>query len=343
MDLPIHAIQAELDEALSSSNRFILTAPTGSGKSTRLPGMILKHEKYRSARIVVLQPRRLAARLLAARVAEEWPCRLGEEVGYHIRFDRKATKNTQIEYITEGILLRRLLSDPNLSDVDVVLLDEFHERNLFTDLSLASLKQLQETRRPELLIGIMSATLEVESLEKYFAPAAVLKTEGRTYPVHIEYLGSPKPARPGQTVPVWDQATKAFEKVMAAQAEGDVLVFMPGRYEIQRTVEALKHNRFAKGMRVLALHGEMAAKDQDDALAETSQRKIVVATNVAETSLTIPGIRIVIDAGWARVARFDPCRGINTLNLDKISKASAAQRTGRAGRIAGGSLHSLLE
>ncbi|MEQ1859414.1 MAG: ATP-dependent helicase HrpB [Chthoniobacteraceae bacterium] len=329
-DLPIFEIEHALGAALRRQPRVVLQAPTGSGKSTQVPQMILDQGLAGSGEIIVLQPRRLPARMLAARVASERRCRLGDEVGYQIRLDRVASGRTRIRFVTEGILLRQMLGDPKLRGVGAVVFDEFHERHLYGDISLARALDLQEQHRPDLQIVVMSATLDCAALEKYLAPCELLTSAGRTFPVDVEYLD-----RPLGDLPVWDAAAEAFERI-GPQTDGDVLVFMPGSYEISRTISAMRETRAAKGCLVLPLHGELPVADQDAAVARYEQRKIIVSTNVAETSLTIDGVRIVIDGGLARIARFDPYRGINTLLIEKISRASAEQRTGRAGRTAPG-------
>ena len=282
--------------------------------------------------MVVLQPRRLATRMLAARVASERQSALGEEVGYQIRFDRVVSERTKIRFVTEGVLLRQMLQDPKLEKVAAIIFDEFHERHLYGDITLAKALDLQQASRPDLKLIVMSATLETVQLEAFLAPCAMLRSEGRAYPVEIEYLA--RPYRP-EDVAVWDVAADELER-MAGETEGDVLIFMPGAFEIHRTIDAVRRSRVGSEFVVLPLHGELPVAEQDAALAAYGRRKVVVSTNVAETSLTIDGVRVVIDSGLARIARFDPYRGINTLLVEKISRASADQRAGRAGRTAPG-------
>jgi ATP-dependent helicase HrpB len=352
--LPIYEIERQLLDAVRQHRRLILTAPTGSGKSTQVPQMLLDAglldnpspqsspprgeedgsssplptggEGQGEGQVVVLQPRRLPARMLAAWVAQDRGGRLGDEVGYQIRLDNVTSPATRIRYVTEGILLRQMLADPNLTGIRAVILDEFHERHLYGDITLARALQIQETARPDLLLIVMSATLDVAAVEKYLQPCAVLSSAGRAFPVAIEYL----PKSPGDT-PVWELAAAQLARPFA----GDALVFMPGAYEISRTVQAIR-DRFGSEFIVLPLHGDLPAADQDAAVARYDRRKIVVATNVAETSLTIDGVRLVVDSGLARIPRYDPRRGINTLLVEKISRASADQRAGRAGRTAPG-------
>jgi ATP-dependent RNA helicase HrpB len=330
--LPIYDIENDIIASLKGTSRLVVQAPTGSGKSTQVPQMLLKHGMLADGQAVILQPRRLATRLLASRVAAELDVPLGSEVGYQIRFENLTSARTRIKFETEGILLRRMLDDPELRGIQALIFDEFHERHLYGDITLARALDLQETRRPDLRIIVMSATLDVETLEKYLKPCAVLRSEGRMFPVRIDYL----PRRLGSNAPpVWEQAAEAFARHAPAN-EGDVLVFMPGGYEIHRTIEAIRNKPQSKGYLLLPLHGELQPRDQDAAVARYDQRKVVVATNVAETSITIDGIRLVIDGGLARIPRYDPNRGINTLLIEKISRASADQRSGRAGRTAPG-------
>ena len=331
-DLPIFELEHALTAALRTHNRLILQAPTGSGKSTQVPQMLLDHDLLGAGEVVVLQPRRLATRMLAARVAGERGTQLGGEVGYQIRFDKVTSDRTRIRFVTEGVLLRQMLQDSRLENVSAILFDEFHERHLYGDITLARALDLQQASRPELKLIVMSATLETARLEGFLAPCAMLRSDGRAYPVEIEYL--PRSIRP-EEVPVWDVAADELER-LAGQTEGDVLIFMPGAYEIHRAMDAIRRSRVGSEFVVLPLHGELPAADQDAALASYGRRKVVVSTNVAETSLTIDGVRVVIDSGLARIARFDPYRGINTLLVEKVSRASADQRAGRAGRTAPG-------
>jgi ATP-dependent helicase HrpB len=328
--LPIFELESRLTADLRAHSRLVLQAPTGSGKSTQVPQILLDGGLAGDGEIVVLQPRRLATRMLAARVAQERGVRLGEEVGYQIRLDKVCSKQTRIRFVTEGVLLRQMLGDPELSGVAVIIFDEFHERHLYGDITLARALDLQETRRPDLKLVVMSATLDAGALQKYLAPCELLTSRGRTFPVDVEYL-----EKPIGDFPVWDAAAEEFERV-ARQTEGDVLVFMSGAYEISRTISAIRNTRAGSQCAVLPLHGELPAADQDAAVARCEQRKVIVSTNVAETSLTIDGVRVVIDAGQAKIARFDPYRGINTLLVERISRASAEQRAGRAGRTAPG-------
>ncbi len=329
--LPIDALQDGLVAACGRVRRLVLRAPTGSGKSTRIPQMLLDLNLV-EGQIVVLQPRRIAARLLAARIAQERGVRLGGEVGYQIRFERVESAQTRIKFVTEALLLRQMASDPELKGVGAVVFDEFHERNLHSDVALALARRLQETHRPDLLIMAMSATLDTEAVAKWLGSAETLAADGRAYPVQIEYTHLPR----NSTRPIWDAAAEQVRRVLQEEAEGDILVFMPGSYEIMRTIGAVRNLPESGGVDILPLYGELPPEEQDRAVKPSPGRKVIVATNVAETSLTIPGVRAVVDAGLARIARFDPHRGIDTLLVEPVSQASAEQRAGRAGRTGPG-------
>jgi ATP-dependent helicase HrpB len=329
--LPIDGLQADLVAACGRVRRLVLRAPTGSGKSTRIPQMLLDLNLVQG-QIVVLQPRRIAARLLAARIAQERGVRLGGEVGYQIRFERVESAQTRIKFVTEALLLRQMASDPELKGVGAVVFDEFHERNLHSDVALALARRLQETHRPDLLIMAMSATLDTEGVAKWLGSAETLAADGRAYPVQIEYTHLPR----NSTRPIWDAAAEQVRRVLQEENEGDILVFMPGSYEIMRTIGAVRNLPESGGVDILPLYGELPPEEQDRAVKPSPGRKVIVATNVAETSLTIPGVRAVVDAGLARIARFDPHRGIDTLLVEPVSQASAEQRAGRAGRTGPG-------
>ena len=283
----------------------------------------------------MLQPRRVAARTVAARVAWERGGRLGDEVGYQIRFDDQTSLGTRICFVTEGILLRWLQDDPTLADVAVILFDEFHERNLLSDVALALAKQLQATTRPDLKLAVMSATLDAEPVAQYLGDCPILISEGQSWPVETRFLDH------HDERPITEQAADAVEQIVNAGEPGDVLVFMPGMAEINATIRALGAARLREPVAFLALHGDLPPEEQDRAFAPNARRKVVVATNVAETSVTIDGIRHVVDSGQARVARYDAERGISTLAIEPISRASADQRKGRAGRTAPGTCHRL--
>lgn len=339
--LPIWQIHNEVLAALTHGQRLVLVAPTGSGKTTQVPQMLLdaglanSGSTPHSKRIVVLQPRRVAARTVAARVAWERGVRLGEEVGYQIRFDDQTSLGTRICFVTEGILLRWLQDDPTLADVAVILFDEFHERNLLSDVALALAKQLQATARPDLKLAVMSATLDAEPVAKYLGDCPILISEGQSWPVEMRFLDH------HDERPTTEQAADAVERIVNAGELGDVLVFMPGMGEINATIRALGAAHLREPVAFVPLHGDLPPEEQDRAFAPNPRRKIVVATNVAETSVTIDGIRHVVDSGEARVARYDAERGIGTLAIEPISRASSDQRKGRAGRTAPGTCHRL--
>ncbi len=330
--LPIISLRGELARVLREQNRVVIQAPTGSGKSTQIPQYLLDDGLAGTGRIVVLQPRRLAARLLAKRVAEERQVQLGGEVGFQYRLENVSSRDTRILYVTEGILLRQMQENATLPGITVLVFDEFHERHLEGDLALARARQIQQSSRPDLKIIVMSATLETSLLADYLKPVEVLESPGKMFPVTIEYL--PKPSE----APAWDLAGDACERLINSgqHSEGDILIFMPGAYEIQRTINVVREALGVRDFVFHALHGELPPAEQDAAVSPSAKRKVIVSTNVAETSLTIDGVRVVIDSGLARVARFDPHRGINTLLIEKISRASAQQRLGRAGRTAPG-------
>ena len=331
-DLPIHTLTERLADLARRPGRVrvVLQAPTGSGKSTGLPQILRDHGGL-AGEIVVLQPRRVAARMLARRVAWERGGSVGGEVGYQVRFERAVSKDTRICYLTEGVLMRRLLGDPGLRGVSAVVFDEFHERHVDGDVGLALCGRLQAALRPDLQLYVVSATLEGLPLDSCFPGAEHVRSDGRMFPVEVRQTRDPVR---GETL--WDRAVAVLGEAVAGGAEGDALVFMPGVHEIRRTMEALGAQRWAKGWAILPLYGELPPERQDEALAPCARRKVVVATNVAETSLTIDGIRIVVDSGLARLSDYDAVRGLNTLTVQAISRASADQRAGRAGRTAPG-------
>lgn len=329
--LPIDELRDEVARHMKEGNRLILQAPTGSGKSTRLPQFLLDDGLSPEGQILVLQPRRLPARMLAARVASERGSKPGKEVGYQIRFDDVSCAQTRIKFITEGLLQRIITSNPSLKGIGAILFDEFHERHLHGDVALAQACHIQKTLRPGLRIVVASATLETTTLSEALAPCPIIQSEGRTFPVDIRYLKK----LPSPQTPIWETAAQAVLELMSEHPGGDALVFMPGAYEINRTIETLRRTA-RSSLTLLPLHGELSASAQDEVMQSSSNRKVIVSTNVAETSLTIEGVRLVIDSGLARIPRFDPNRGIDTLLIEKISLASADQRAGRAGRTAPG-------
>ncbi len=327
--LPIWEIHDEIVATLRAESRLVLVAPTGSGKSTQVPQMLADDGLAGGKRIVVLEPRRVAARTLAARVAFERKVRLGDEVGFQIRFDDRTSRDTRVSFVTEGVLLRRLQEDAALSDVGAVVFDEFHERNLMSDVALGLVKRLQAEARPDLKLVVMSATLEAKPVGAYL-DARVLESQGSLFPVTETYTDLSD--RRG----VEQKAADTVAHIVNSGEEGDVLVFMPGMGEINRTLAELRGIRTNERLNCLPLHGDLPMEQQDLAFAASDLRKVIVATNVAETSVTIDGVRHVVDSGLARIARYDAERGMNTLLVEEISRASADQRRGRAGRTGPG-------
>ena len=324
--LPIDEALPRILAALRDGPALVLEAPPGAGKTTRVPPALLG---VLPGEIVVLEPRRLAARTAARRVAQELGERVGETVGYQVRFDEVSSARTRLRYVTEGILTRRLLGDPDLRGVSVVVLDEFHERHLQGDLALALLLRLCEKRR-DLKLVVMSATLDAAALAR-FLRAPAIRSEGRLFPVDVEYLKAPDERRLG------DQVAAAVRKLTAPGApEGDVLVFLPGAAEIRHAQQACDEIARHRGLLLTPLHGDLAPDEQDRAIARAGQRKVILATNVAETSVTIEGVTAVVDSGLAHVASHSQWSGLSTLRVANISRASAIQRAGRAGRTAPG-------
>lgn len=333
--LPIFDLKTDLVAALKKSNtRVVIEAPTGSGKSTQVPQILVDSGICGEGEIIVLQPRRIAARMLAKRVSLERGRELGDEIGFQVRFESAVSKNTKVRFITEGILIRKFIQQPDLSDVAAVVLDEFHERHFYADITLARCLELQRIQRPDLKIIVMSATLDAEELVGYLGDGARhLISKGRTFPVNVTYA----PPRERHKGELWDQATRAIrDHLKCHPVSGHILVFMPGRFEIQKTLQSLRRSNWASPFEILELYGDLAPIKQDEAVSASSRPKIVVATNVAETSITIDGVTLVIDSGLERRSSFDHRRGITTLHLEKISQASADQRAGRAGRTSAG-------
>ena len=339
--LPIEEIRGELMEALRvPSPRILLKAPTGSGKSTGVPPMMDDAGLGDRGLIVVVQPRRMAARLLARHVARLRGVELGKEVGYAVRFERYISSRTRIAYVTDGMLERWLTEWPSLEGVSAVVFDEFHERSLSGDLSLGRVLDLQEGPRRDLAVVVMSATLEISGLREYMGGSCrVLEAQGRQYPVEVVYR-APRLVSDGRgrvaPPPIWEQAADVVREAVREDDCGDVLVFMPGVYEIRKTVELLAGKPWMSGRDVFPLYGSLAPEQQNCAVERGDIPRVIVSTNVAETSLTIEGVRTVVDSGLVRRSGWDPYRGMDTLHLVKISKASAAQRAGRAGRVAPG-------
>jgi len=332
ISLPIDTVLPALRQALENRDEAVLEAPPGAGKTTRVPLALLDAPWLAGQTIVMLEPRRLAARAAAERLASELGEKVGETVGYRIRLDSKVGPKTRIEVVTEGILTRRLQADPALDGVGLLIFDEFHERSLDADLALALSLNGRELLRdePPLKILLMSATLEGERLSRLLDDAPVVSSEGRMYPVDIRWG---RPFQPGEFI-----EPRVVDCVLHALADqtGSVLVFLPGQAEIRRVHQSLQDMLGERSDILLCpLHGELDLNAQRAAIdpAPAGKRKVVLATNIAETSLTIDGVRVVVDAGLARVPRFDPGSGMTRLDTQRISRASATQRAGRAGRL----------
>lgn len=303
----------------------MVEAEPGAGKTTRIPAALLGAVR---GQVLVLEPRRLAARLAARRVAWELGEDIGQSVGYQVRFERVAGPQTRLHFLTEGVLTRRLLSDPNLNGVDAVVLDEFHERHLESDLALALLKRLQR-RRPELRIVVMSATMDAAPLARFLNGCPVLRSTGKLYELTIEHLSY-------SAAPLHEQVKDALQRALQGDAGGHTLIFLPGAAEIRRAARACEAWARASGRLLLPLYGDLPAAEQDRAVAPAAQPKVILSTNVAESSITIDGVTTVIDSGLARTAAYSPWTGLPTLRLGRTSKASARQRAGRAARTGPG-------
>ncbi|MFN4283424.1 MAG: ATP-dependent helicase HrpB [Alphaproteobacteria bacterium] len=326
--LPIDPLLPAIGEALAAHVCAVLEAPPGAGKTTRVPLALLDAPWLAGRTILMLEPRRLAARAAAARMAQTLGEKAGETVGYRVRLDSKVSGKTRIEVITEGILARRLQDDPGLEGVGLVIFDEFHERSLDADLGLALCLEAQKVLRPDLRLMAMSATLDGASVAALLGNAPVLRSEGRVFPVETRYLDEPPPGRFPMAM------AQAIRKALA-ETEGDLLAFLPGEREIHMTLRNLEG---VPGLYALPLYGTLAQAEQDKVFAAPPDglRKAILATSIAETSLTIDGIRVVIDGGLARVPRYDPASGLTRLDTVKVTQASAEQRRGRGGRTAPG-------
>ena len=326
ISLPVDALLGDVCALLRGHSCLVLEAPPGAGKTTRVPPALLK---VTTGEVWVLEPRRLAARLAARRVAEELGERLGETVGYHVRFEEVSGPKTRLRFLTEGVLTRRLLSDPRLASVGVVVLDEFHERHLDGDLALALLLELQRTRRPELKLVVMSATLDAAPIARHLGDAPILRSEGKLHPITVEWT-------PETGAALEERVANGVERLARRGLTGDVLVFLPGAFEMRRAARSLEPVAAAHNLIVTQLHGDLSPEEQDRALASASRPKVILSTNIAESSVTIEGVTAVVDSGLARVAIDSPWTGIPSLQVARISQASAAQRAGRAGRTAPG-------
>lgn len=323
--LPVDAILPEVLASLQRTPNLVIEAPPGAGKTTRVPPALLT---LVTGEVIVLEPRRIAARMAARRVAFEFGEDVGETIGYQVRFEEKISPRTRLRFVTEGILTRRLLTDPTLKGIDAVVLDEFHERHLDSDLALALLKRLQRTRR-EIRIIVMSATLDAAPIAHFLENCPILRSEGRLFPLLIRHL-------PYSPEPLHVQVKNAVEVLTRERHVGNILAFLPGAAEIRRTMRECDAIARQAGLLMLPLHGDLSPAEQDRAVLPSAERKLILATNVAESSVTVEGVTAVIDSGLARSATYSPWTGLPTLQVGRISKASATQRAGRAGRTAPG-------
>ncbi len=335
--LPIDTALPPLAAALAAKRNAVLVAPPGAGKSTVVPLALLDQAWAKRKRIVMLEPRRLAARAVATRMATTLRESPGETVGYRMRLETRVGPSTRLEVVTEGVFTRMLHADPALTGIAAVLFDEYHERSLHADTGLALALDAQQHVAPELRLLAMSATLDGARVATLLGGAPVIESEGRMFAVDVRYLGTGLPQLPGGAEPIDAAVSRAVQRALR-EAEGDALVFLPGAGEIRRTQTRLAEAALGADVDVLPLYGELAFGEQDAAIAPArpGRRKVVLATNIAETSLTIDGVKIVVDAGLERRNAFDPASGMSRLTTQRISRASAEQRAGRAGRTSPG-------
>jgi ATP-dependent helicase HrpB len=336
--LPIDDALPALAAALAGNNSAVLVAPPGAGKTTRVPLVLLEEPWAKDKKILVLEPRRLAARAAAARMASTLGEQVGDTIGLRVRFGSKITKRTRIEVVTEGVFTRLVLDDPSLDGVAAVLFDEFHERSLDADLGLALAHDAQQGLRADLKLLVMSATLDGARVAALLGGVPVVESEGRAYPVETRYLG-----RDSRT-PIERQVVEAAERALRAEA-GSLLVFLPGAGEIRRAETLLKERVTDVNVDIVALYGALDAREQDRAIlpSPAGRRKVVLATSIAETSLTIEGVRVVIDCGLSRLPRYEPDVGLTRLETVRVSRAAADQRRGRAGRTEPGVCYRLWD
>jgi ATP-dependent helicase HrpB len=336
--LPIDAVLDELTQTLARQNTAVLVAPPGAGKTTRVPLALLDAAWASNKKIIVLEPRRIAARAAAERMAKTMNEPVGDTVGYRVRFGSKVSRKTRIEVVTEGVFTRQILDDPELSDVGAVLFDEFHERSLDADLGLALARDTQTGLREDLRILVMSATLDGARVARLLGDAPVVESEGRAFPVETRYIGRKPDA------PLERQMADAIATALRAES-GSVLAFLPGAAEIRRTQSFLEERVADPAVEIVPLFGALDAAVQDRAIspAPKGHRKVVLATSIAETSLTIEGVRIVVDSGMARVPRYEPDIGLTRLETVRASRAAVDQRRGRAGRIEPGVCYRLWD
>lgn len=335
--LPIDAVIPDLIAALRAKNMAVLQAPPGAGKTTRVPLELLKAKLF-MGKIIMLEPRRLAARAAAERLAEQLGERVGKTVGYAMRGANTTNPTTKIDVVTEGILTRMIQSDPELSGISALIFDEFHERNLQADLGLALALEIREGLREDLCILPMSATLDAEPVAALLGDAPIITSQGRSYPVEARFLDKPW-RQAGQRFPRFEQALADLISQASSDETGSILAFLPGEGEIRRTLSLLDGHGIDADLR--PLFGAMPFAEQRRAIAPSERRKIVLATSIAETSLTIEGIRIVVDGGLSRRAAFDAGAGMGRLETLRVTKAEATQRAGRAGRLEAGIAYKL--
>lgn len=326
MRFPVEEKLGEIKKALSDNKSLVLTAPPGSGKTTCVPGALLDEPWLEGKKIVMLEPRRLAARSCASYIAAKLGSSVGGLVGYHVRLERKISSSTRLEILTEGLLTQRLLSDPELADVGLVIFDEFHERSLACDLAFALTLEVRRALRPDLRLMVMSATLDADEVALHLGDADIVRAEGRMFPVETRYLG--------------DMSGAGAVSRALRETTGDILYFLPGEGEIRRTAESL--SSFAD-CEILPLYGSLPKEAQDRVFESSAKRKVILSTSIAETSLTIPGITCVIDSGLMRVPRFSPVTGMSELVTLPLSRDRAEQRRGRAGRVQAGVCYRLWE
>jgi ATP-dependent helicase HrpB len=324
--LPIDPLLPEIVRTLKSAGCLVIEAPPGAGKTTRVPPAILEAGH---GDVLVLEPRRIAARLAARRVASERGESVGETVGYQVRFEQFSSARTRLRFMTEGVLTRRLLTDLRLKGVGAVVLDEFHERHLDGDLALAFLRRLQKTGRPDLKLVVMSATLDAAAIAAFLGDCPILRSEGRLFDLSVGYTPE-SPEAPEQRI------AEALENLIREGVAGDVLVFLPGAAEIRKAMRACASIAKRAGLLLLPLHGDLPPEEQDLAVSPAGQPKVIFSTNVAESSITIEGVRAVIDTGLARVVSDSPFTGLPRIEVRRIGRASATQRAGRAGRTGPG-------
>ena len=335
--LPVEEILPALQAALVENTSAVLVAPPGAGKTTLVPLRLLDAAWLAGAKIIMLEPRRLAARAAADRMAKTLGERVGETVGYRVRMQSRTSAKTRIEVVTEGVFSRMILGDPTLEGVGLVIFDEFHERSLDADLGLALARDAQGLLRADLRLLVMSATLDGAAVARLL-DAPVVESQGRAFPVDTRYLGRDDRQR------LEDRAVRAVERALAEET-GSILVFLPGQGEIRRTADLLAERIRRPDVQVAPLYGALDPAEQDRAIspAPAGVRKVVLATSIAETSLTIEGVRVVIDSGVARVPRFDPASGLTRLATVRVSRAAADQRRGRAGRTEPGVAYRLWD